>query len=95
MAIALDAVPPKLLPPQHQTSASERRRATIAAVRIALLALAGSGCVTALHVTAPATIADHELAPPFTLTAQDGAPVSLASALASGPVALVFYRGSW
>lgn len=65
------------------------------AVRIALLALAGSGCITALHVTAPATVADRELAPAFTLPAQDGAPVSLATALATGPVALVFYRGYW
>jgi hypothetical protein len=65
------------------------------AVRTALLALAGSGCITALHVTAPATVADRELAPPFTLPAQDGAPVSLAGALAGGPVALVFYRGYW
>lgn len=64
-------------------------------MRIALLALAGSGCITALQVTAPATLADRELAPAFTLPAQDGAPVSLAGALAGGPVALVFYRGYW
>jgi hypothetical protein len=66
-----------------------------AAVRTALLALAGSGCITALHVTAPATVADREIAPAFTLPAQDGAPVSLAGALAHGPAVLVFYRGSW
>ena len=44
-------------------------------MRTALLALAGSGCITALHVTAPATVADREPAPAFTLPAQDGAPV--------------------
>jgi hypothetical protein len=64
-------------------------------VRIALLALAGSGCITALHVTQPATVADRELAPAFSLPAQDGAPVSLAGTLAGGPVVLVFYRGYW
>jgi peroxiredoxin len=35
------------------------------------------------------------IAPPFTLTAQDGRSVSLAGELAHGPVALVFYRGHW
>ena len=65
------------------------------AVRTALLALAGSGCITALHVTAPATVADREVAPAFALPAQDGAPVSLAGELAHGPVVLVFYRGFW
>ena len=55
----------------------------------------GSGCITALQVTSPATLADRELAPAFSLPAQDGAPVSLAGAIAGGPVALVFYRGYW
>ena len=64
-------------------------------MRTALIVLASSGCITALHVTAPATVADRELAPAFTRPAQDGAPVSLAGALAAGPVALVFYRGYW
>jgi hypothetical protein len=64
-------------------------------VRIALLALAGSGCVTALHVTTAATVADGETAAPFALPAQDGTPVSLAGALEHGPVVLVFYRGAW
>jgi hypothetical protein len=64
-------------------------------MRTAMLALAGSGCVTALHVTTAATVADGEIASPFALPAQDGTQVSLASALAHGPVVLVFYRGYW
>jgi peroxiredoxin len=60
-----------------------------------MLVLASSGCVTALHVTTAATIVDGELASPFALAAQDGTQVSLAKALADGPVVLVFYRGSW
>jgi hypothetical protein len=64
-------------------------------VRTALIVLASSGCVTALHVTTGATVADGEVAPPFALPAQDGAQVSLAGALANGPVVLVFYRGYW
>jgi hypothetical protein len=64
-------------------------------VRIAALALASSGCITALHVTTPATATDGEIAPGFALPAQDGSPVSLAGTLARGPVALVFYRGYW
>ncbi len=64
-------------------------------MRTALLAFASTGCVTALHVTTAANVADGELAPAFALTAQDGRPVSLASALAHGPVVLVFYRGFW
>jgi len=64
-------------------------------VRIAALALASSGCITALHVTTPATATDGEIAPGFALPAQDGTQVSLASALARGPVTLVFYRGYW
>jgi hypothetical protein len=64
-------------------------------VRSALLALASSGCVTALHVTTAATVAGDQTAPAFELPAQDGAQVSLASALAHGPVVLVFYRGFW
>lgn len=65
-------------------------------MRTALLALAGSvGCVTALHVTTTATVASDAIAPDFTLTAQDGRRVSLASELAHGPAVLVFYRGYW
>lgn len=64
-------------------------------MRSALLVLAGSGCVTGLHVTTPAAIATEASAPAFALPAQDGRIVSLASELAHGPVVLVFYRGSW
>jgi len=66
-----------------------------ACLRTAMLVLAASGCVTALHVTTSATITDDELAPAFALPAQDGHTVSLASALEHGPVVLVFYRGYW
>ena len=61
----------------------------------ALVPLATVGCVTALHVTTPATIEVGTQAPPFALPAQDGQVVSLANALARGPVVLVFYRGYW
>ena len=60
----------------------------------ALLVLAGSGCLATLHVTTPASLAT-DTAPAFTLPAQDGHAVSLASELAHGPVVLVFYRGYW
>ena len=60
-----------------------------------MLVLASSGCVTALHVTTTATAVDGEVAPAFTLPAQDGAQVSLAKAVADGPAVLVFYRGYW
>ena len=60
-----------------------------------MLVLASSGCVTALHVTTAASVADGQVAPAFALPAQDGTQVSLASTLAHGPVALVFYRGYW
>jgi peroxiredoxin len=60
-----------------------------------MIVLASSGCVTALHVTTPATASDGGIASPFALSAQDGAQVSLASALAIGPVVLIFYRGYW
>jgi hypothetical protein len=66
-----------------------------ARVRTAMLVLASSGCVTALHVTTAATVADGEVASAFALPAQDGSQVSLAGALADGPVVLVFYRGYW
>ena len=49
--------------------------------------------MVALHVTTPATVTDT--AAPFTLRAQDGHPVTLATELARGPVVLVFYRGYW
>ena len=63
-------------------------------MRAAPLVLAGStSCVAALHVTTTATVTSDSIAPPFTLTAQDGRSVSLE--LAHGPVALVFYRGHW
>ena len=58
-----------------------------------LFALAASGCVAALHVEQAAPASD--VAPPFALTAEDGARVSLADGLARGPVVLVFYRGFW
>ena len=62
-------------------------------MRSALLALAGTGCVTALHVTTPAAVTPE--AAPFALPAQDGHRVTLATELAHGPVVLVFYRGFW
>jgi peroxiredoxin len=55
--------------------------------------LASSGCITALQVTTPSPLADGAIAPPFTLVAQDGHPVSLADQ--TGPVVIVFYRGYW
>lgn len=61
----------------------------------ALVPLATTGCVTALHVTTPATIEVGTQAPAFELPAQDGHVVSLSSALERGPVVLVFYRGYW
>jgi hypothetical protein len=64
-------------------------------VRTAAVVLASTGCITALHVTTPPVVTDGQLAPGFALTAQDGAQVSLAGAVASGPVVLVFYRGYW
>jgi len=64
-------------------------------MRSALLVLAGTGCVTTLHVTTPASVATDAAAPAFMLPSQDGHIVSLASELAHGPVVLVFYRGSW
>jgi peroxiredoxin len=60
-----------------------------------MLVLASSGCVTALQVTTAATVADGEIAPGFALASQDGTQVSLAGAVAHGPVVLVFYRGAW
>ncbi len=64
-------------------------------MRSALLLLAGSGCITALRVTAPSTVTTDSAAPAFALPAQDGHVVSLADELAHGPVVLVFYRGYW
>lgn len=64
-------------------------------MRTAALVLASSGCVTALHLANPATLAEGQIAPAFALTAQDGAQVSLASTIAEGPAVLVFYRGYW
>jgi acyl-CoA hydrolase len=61
----------------------------------ALAALAVTGCITALHVTTPATVTVGATAPPFALPAQNGHVVSLAGELAHGPVAIVFYRGYW
>lgn len=40
-------------------------------------------------------VAVGETAPDFTLTAHDGRRVVLSQTLATGPVVLVFYRGSW
>jgi peroxiredoxin len=60
-------------------------------MRFALLAL--SGCVASLHVTDRAKANDEAAA--FSLPAQDGRRVDLASELAHGPVVLVFYRGFW
>jgi hypothetical protein len=62
-------------------------------MRSALVAMAATGCVTALHVTTPSPGAIDTA--PFTLPAQDGRSVSLAAELAHGPVVLVFYRGFW
>jgi hypothetical protein len=64
-------------------------------MRSALLLLAGSGCIAALHVTETATVSTDAAAPAFALPAQDGRTVSLANELAHGPVVLVFYRGYW
>jgi hypothetical protein len=64
-------------------------------MRSVLLAVAGSGCVAALHVATTATVTTDAMAPGFALPAQDGRTVSLASELAHGPVVLVFYRGYW
>jgi hypothetical protein len=64
-------------------------------VRTALAILVGSGCVTSLHVTTPASLTADAVAPDFTLPSQDGRAVSLATELARGPVVLVFYRGHW
>lgn len=61
----------------------------------AVLALASSACITHLHVTHEASVADGAAAPPFALPDQSGRPVSLAGELARGPVVLVFYRGYW
>jgi hypothetical protein len=62
---------------------------------VLVAAAAGAGCVTALHVTSPATVTTDALAPAFSLAAEDGHVVSLAGELAHGPVVLVFYRGYW
>jgi hypothetical protein len=64
-------------------------------MRLALLALAGSACVTGLHVTHDASVADGSHAPPFALPDQLGHTHALADELAHGPVVLVFYRGYW
>lgn len=61
-------------------------------MRLALLGL--SGCVAGLTVTTPSPVALDQ-APPFSLPAQDGRTVDLASELAHGPIVLVFYRGFW
>ncbi len=64
-------------------------------MRYALLALAGSACVTGLHVTHEASVADGAQAPAFALPDQMSHPVALGDQLAQGPVVLVFYRGYW
>jgi hypothetical protein len=63
-------------------------------MRLAMLALV-SGCVTGLHVTTTASVADGTQAPAFALPDQNGHTVALADELAHGPVVLVFYRGYW
>jgi hypothetical protein len=61
---------------------------------LAVMALAsGCGVVTSIEVTAPPTVA--ATATPFSLADQRGVNVTLASLLATGDVALVFYRGHW
>ncbi len=62
---------------------------------LAATAASGAGCVTAIHVSHHATVADAAPAPGFDLAAQDGAHHVLATELAHGPVVLVFYRGFW
>jgi hypothetical protein len=57
--------------------------------------IVSAGCVTGLTVTREATLATNATAPEFTLAAQTGEATTLASALANGPVVLVFYRGHW
>jgi|HubBroStandDraft_6_1064221.scaffolds.fasta_scaffold627430_2 hypothetical protein len=64
-------------------------------MRLALLVLAGTGCVTGLHVTTAASVADGAQAPAFALPDQAGHTVALADELQRGPVVLVFYRGYW
>lgn len=64
-------------------------------MRLAVAALAASGCVTGLHVTTPASVADGAQAPAFALPDQAGHTVALADTLQRGPVVLVFYRGYW
>lgn len=47
-------------------------------------------------VPPPAAIAGElSVAPDFTLPDEQGRPVTLASAISTGPVLLVFYRGHW
>jgi hypothetical protein len=60
-----------------------------------VLSIASAGCVTGLTVTREARLATSAPAPDFTLASHTGAPVTLTSALANGPVVLVFYRGHW
>ena len=57
-------------------------------MRCAVLAIAATGCVTAIHVSHHATIADDAAAAGFDLAAQDGRHVTLAGELAQGPVVL-------
>ncbi len=63
-------------------------------MRLGLFGLASAGCVAGLSVTTPSPVALDE-APAFSLPAQDGRTVDLATELAHGPVVLVFYRGFW
>lgn len=56
--------------------------------------------VTAAHASDPAAKLDHPLKvgdtfPNFTLLNEKAKPVSLADRLATGPVVITFYRGTW
>lgn len=56
------------------------------------LMLAPSGC--RLHTEQPPVQAEVK-APDFSLSAHDGATVSLGDLLEGGPAIIVFYRGHW
>ncbi|MEX1366443.1 MAG: hypothetical protein AB1Z98_25185 [Nannocystaceae bacterium] len=72
---------------------SLRRLTPSIAVGLALgVSLGAVGCRLQ---TEQETVQVEQTAPDFSLTAQDGTTVDLASLLASGPAILVFYRGHW
>lgn len=63
---------------------------------VAGLALGMSlGAVGCRLQTEQGSVQVEQTAPDFSLTAQDGTSVDLASLVARGPAILVFYRGHW